>query len=48
MDLLGLNERPTPKQLQIATQGWSPHRSAASLLLWAHYVQLNNREAVPV
>ena len=48
MDLLGLAERPTPKQLKIATQGWSPHRSAASLLLWSHYGQMNNRKAVPV
>ena len=48
MDLLGLDERPTPKQLQIATQGWSPHRSAASLLLWAYYGKLRDRTAVPV
>lgn len=48
MDLLGLTERPTPKQLKAATQDWSPHRSAASLLLWSHYGQMNNRKAVPV
>ncbi|TXD97975.1 DNA-3-methyladenine glycosylase 2 family protein [Psychrobacter frigidicola] len=48
MYLLGLTGRPTPKQLKIATQGWSPHRSAASLLLWAHYGQMNDREAIPV
>ena len=48
MDVLGLKERPTPKQLKIATQEWSPHRSAASLLLWSHYGWMHNREAVPV
>ncbi|WP_201556308.1 DNA-3-methyladenine glycosylase family protein [Psychrobacter sp. 72-O-c] len=48
MDLLGLVERPTPKELKTATQEWSPHRSAASLLLWAHYGWMNKRKAVPV
>ena len=48
MDLLGLAERPTPKQLKTATENWSPHRSAASLLLWSHYGWLRNRKAVPV
>lgn len=48
MDLLELTERPTPKQLKMATQDWSPYRSAASLLLWAHYGWLRNRTAVPV
>ncbi|SLJ84565.1 DNA-3-methyladenine glycosylase family protein [Psychrobacter sp. DAB_AL43B] len=48
MHLLGLAERPTPKQLETATKEWSPHRSAASLLLWSHYGWLNNRKALPV
>ena len=48
MDLLGLAERPTPKQLKKATENWSPHRSTASLLLWSHYGWLRNRKAVPV
>ncbi len=48
MEVLGLTERPTPKQLKTATQEWSPHRSAASLLLWSHYGWMRNREAVPV
>lgn len=37
MDLLELTARPTPKQLKSLTSHWSPHRSAASLLLWEHY-----------
>ena len=48
MDLLNLAERPTPKQLKKATGNWSPHRSAASLLLWSHYGLLRNRKAMPV
>lgn len=48
MDMLALDTRPTPKQLKTLTQSWSPHRSAASLLLWAHYGWLKNREAIPI
>lgn len=48
MDVLGLAERPTPKQLKLAADAWSPYLSAASLLLWAHYGQIKNREALPV
>jgi len=48
MDLLELTERPTPKQLKSLTQGWSPHLSAASLLLWAHYGSLRKKTAVPL
>ncbi len=48
MDLLTLTERPTPKQLKLATESWSPHRSAASLLLWAHYGWVRNQVALPV
>lgn len=48
MALLELPERPTPKQLKVATLPWSPYLSAASLLLWAHYGWLRNKEAMPV
>lgn len=48
MDLLQLDERPTPKQLYTLTQGWSPHRSAASLLLWSHYGMSRNKTALPL
>ncbi len=48
MDLLSLAERPTPKQLKHLTQDWSPHRSAASLLLWSYYGLLRNKTAVPL
>lgn len=48
MDLLGLTERPKPKQLTLATEEWSPHLSAASLLLWSHYGLLRHKKAVPL
>ena len=48
MELLGLTERPTPKQLKSLTEGWAPHRSAASLLLWSYYSLLRNKTAVPL
>ncbi len=48
MPVLELEERPTPKQLRIAAETWAPHRSAASLLIWAHYGWLRDRTAVPV
>ena len=48
MDLLGLAERPTPKQLKNLAQDWSPHRSAASLLLWQYYGSLRQKTATPL
>ena len=48
MTVLGLTERPTPKQLKGLTESWSPHRSAASLLLWSYYGLLRDKTAVPL
>ena len=48
MDLLGLAERPTPQQLKNLTQDWSPHRSAASILLWQYYGFLRQKTAMPL
>ena len=48
MDLLGLAERPMPKQLKNLTQDWSPHRGAASLLLWQYYGFLRQKTAIPL
>ena len=48
MTVLGLAERPTPKQLKGLTESWSPHRSAASLLLWSYYGLLRDKTAVPL
>ena len=48
LQLLDLPEQTTPKQLKNLTQDWSPHRSAASLLLWSYYGLLRNKTAVPL
>ena len=48
MALLELDARPTPKQLKTLSEPWSPHRSAASLLLWAYYGHLKDRQGLPV
>ena len=48
MDLLQLEARPTPKQLKLLTEDWSPYRSAASLLLLSYYGWLKDRDAVQV
>jgi DNA-3-methyladenine glycosylase II len=36
-DLLGLQERPTPKQFLAIAEAWRPWRSVAARLLWSHY-----------
>ncbi|MBH0006518.1 DNA-3-methyladenine glycosylase family protein [Psychrobacter sp. SWN149] len=48
MELLGLADRPTPKQLKDLTQHWSPYRSCAGLLLWSYYGVLRNKTALPL
>ena len=48
LQLLDLPEKTTAKQLKSLTQDWSPHRSAASLLLWSYYGLLRNKTAVPL
>ena len=48
MELLDLEERPTPKQLKNLTQDWAPHRSAASLLFWQYYGFLRQKTALPL
>ena len=35
--LLGLEERPTPKQTHILGEAFAPHRSALALLCWKYY-----------
>ncbi len=36
-NLLGLNDRPDPKQMTLLAEAWRPHRAAAARLLWSHY-----------
>ena len=45
---LGLEERPTVKQLYAMAESWSPWRGVAARLFWAFYREMKGREAVPV
>ena len=42
---LGLDARPSIKEMIVLAQDWSPHRSAAALLLWRYFAALKNRES---
>ena len=35
--LLGLDERPSEKQLRHLAEAWRPHRGAAAVLAWHSY-----------
>lgn len=43
---LGLEARPSIKEMIVLAQDWSPHRSAAALLFWRYFAALRNREGV--
>ena len=43
---LGLDGRPTSKDLMAIAMAWSPHRHAAALLFWRYYAHLRNREGI--
>jgi DNA-3-methyladenine glycosylase II len=42
---LGLDARPTIKEMIGLAEDWSPHRSAAALLFWRYFAALNQRES---
>ncbi|MHA6300282.1 DNA-3-methyladenine glycosylase family protein [Devosia sp. CAU 1758] len=42
---LGLDARPTIKEMVGLAQDWSPHRSAAALLFWRYFAALKQRES---
>ena len=42
---LGLDARPTIKDMVVIARDWSPHRSAAALLFWRYFAALKNRES---
>jgi len=42
---LGLDVRPTIKEMIGIARDWSPHRSAAALLFWRYFAALKNRES---
>lgn len=43
---LGLEARPSPKQLAGEAEKWSPYRSSAALLFWAYYAARKSREGM--
>ncbi len=45
--LLGLDDRPTERQLRTLAEAWSPHRGTAARLLWAYYGAAKRREGTP-
>ena len=43
---LGLDARPTIKEMIGLAQSWSPHRSAAALLFWRYFALMRDREGI--
>lgn len=43
---LGLDGRPSSRDLMAIAMAWSPHRHAAALLFWRYYAHLRNREGI--
>lgn len=43
---LGLEARPSIKEMIDIAQKWSPHRSAAALLFWRYFARMRDREGV--
>lgn len=43
---LGLDARPTIKEMAGIAAGWAPHRSAAALLFWRYFAVMRDREGV--
>jgi len=46
-DALGLDSRPSSKELTVIAESWSPWRSVAARLFWAHWRKWRGREAAP-
>lgn len=44
--LLGLNERPNLKKMQVIATAWQPWRAVAARLLWAYYAHCKARPGV--
>ena len=44
--VLGLPERPRERELRRIAEAWSPWRSVAATILWAHYARQTAREGV--
>ena len=46
-DALGLDSKPSERELAAIGEAWSPWRGVAARLLWANYAVLKGREVVP-
>jgi DNA-3-methyladenine glycosylase II len=44
--LFGLDRRPNEKEMRVMAQAWSPWRSVAARILWAHYRVMKSREGI--
>ena len=44
--MLDLPERPKERELRVIAERWSPWRSVAARLLWAHYAREKRREGI--
>jgi len=45
---LGMEARPSQRDLAILSEGWSPWRGVAARLFWAYYAAVMRRDATPV
>lgn len=45
---LGMDVRPSAKELSVLAEQWSPWRGVAARLLWAYYADVMRRDATPV
>jgi DNA-3-methyladenine glycosylase II len=43
---LGLDARPTIKDMIAIATGWAPHRSAAALMFWRYFAVMRDREGI--
>jgi len=43
---LGLEARPSIKEMIVLAQDWSPHRSAAALLFWRYFAAMKQRAGI--
>jgi DNA-3-methyladenine glycosylase II len=43
---LGLDARPSIKDMIALAAGWTPHRSAAALLFWRYFAVMRDREGI--
>ena len=44
--LFGLDVRPVEKEMRVMAQAWSPWRSVAARILWAHYRVMKARDGI--